>query len=551
MASPLLPQKTLQQQIFQSNFIPPFWSLKSLRFEMALLISSSMVVMSLMRNAMSMAMVAIVKNNVTSVDDQDEFTMDWTGDEQARIHTAFYVGALLAVFPSEAITQRIGAKNLLSLSMLINILGSFLTPLLAIFLRNYLFVAGIRLVMGVGNGFIIPCGSVVISKWFPINEKSTAMAIFTTGNQLGIAASMLLTAKFCEVDFFGGWPLAFFAFGVFGTGFLLIWHFRAADKPRNSQFITAVELEYIHGGKARRRRANTVIRPTPYLKILLNGCVNAICLCSFAQSFVLVALVTYLPKYYQIAMNMNLSKNGIWSAVPFASQMITKLVFGIAADRIKQRKVSVTIVTKASNAIASFGTAACILIVCLLPIEQTELIMFFMCSSMALFSAYVPGYNTSIVSVAPQFTAFISSYAQIYSQMASTLAPLVIGLLTKNGTVEEWNISFYMLVCVLVFTGLAFQIFGHGRTEPWGETPSNATSVNLSTCLSTNPEDGSRRLSLDRHNSILRSDSGNNEPRKKKISRVSYKDDDVVMLPSRMEDLENDVIYSIEEEHED
>ncbi|CDO41150.1 MFS domain-containing protein [Caenorhabditis elegans] len=67
-------------------------------------------------------------------------------------------------------------------------------------------------------------------------------------------------------------------------------------------------------------------------------------------------------------------------------------------------------------------------------------------------------------------------------------------------------------------------------------------------------EDGMCKLTLlEKHNhefrteSKISSGSGN---LKKKVSRVSYAGEEIV-IPGRIEDLENDVIYSIEEERED
>ncbi|CCD69300.1 Major facilitator superfamily (MFS) profile domain-containing protein [Caenorhabditis elegans] len=531
--------------------IPPLWTLQSIRFQTALLISAACVVFGLMRTCFGMAMVDIVRSGNGTF--HPDLHMEWSGDEQANIHTSFYIGAFIAVFPSEFLAKKLGPKNLLSFALLLNIFGSLLTPFSAIYLRSYFPVAAIRLIMGFGYGFVIPAGSVLISSWFPLSEKSTAMAIFTTGNQIGIAVSMFLTAKLCQLHFFEGWPLVFIVYGLIGAVFLVIWHVRLADKPRESKYITATELTYIKGGKQRRNRAETIVRATPYMKIILNGCVCAICACSFAQSFVLVALVTYLPKYNQIAFKMNLTHNGIWSSLPFFIQMITKLLFAIIADKVKQRKVNATAVTKVSNAIASFASAIFIVIAAYGPFDSAELVQLSIIVSMAAFSAYVPGYNTSIVTVAPQFTAFISSYAQLYAQIASTLAPIVIGRITSHGTIYEWKCAFYSLAGVLAVTGLIFQIFGHGRTEPWGETPSNATSARLSTSV-TMCEDGMCKLTLlEKHNhefrteSKISSGSGN---LKKKVSRVSYAGEEIV-IPGRIEDLENDVIYSIEEERED
>ncbi|KIH59306.1 hypothetical protein ANCDUO_10467 [Ancylostoma duodenale] len=51
---------------------------------------------------------------------------------------------------------------------------------------------------------------------------------------------------------------------------------------------------------------------------------------------------------------------------------------------------------------------------------------------MAFVSGYVPGYNTSVVSIAPSQTAAIASFSRIWAQIASSLAPYEIGALTKQ-----------------------------------------------------------------------------------------------------------------------
>ncbi|CAI5437737.1 unnamed protein product [Caenorhabditis angaria] len=543
MAAKLISNETLDKLRAVQSLSPSLWSFSSIRFQTALLISCATIVFGLMRTCFGMAMVDIVSMNNQS---DTSLHMNWTTDQQAQIHTSFYIGAFIAVFISEYLSKKMGPKNLLSFGLILNIIGSILTPFIAFSFRHYLLIVAIRSIMGFGYGFLIPAGSVLISKWFPIAEKSSAMAIFTTGNQIGISASMFLTAKICQLSYFEGWPMVFILYGIVGIIFLFIWQTRIADKPRLSKYITATELSYIKGGKQRRPRADTIIRPTPYKKILLNGCVFAICACSFAQSFVIVALVTYLPKYNKIAMGMSLTHNAIWSSIPFVIQMFTKLLFAIIADKIKQRKIDVTTVTKGANAIASFLSAIFIVIATSLPLDQTELIQISIIISMAMFSAYVPGYNTSIVTVAPQFTAFISSYAQMYAQTGSTLAPILIGTITSHDTIEEWKCAFYSLALVLVITGIIFQFLGHGRTEAWGETPSNSTSVRLSTCT-VNGEDGICRMTLlEKHNKDFRSENSGGST-KKKVSRVSYAGEEII-LPTRLEDLENDVIYSIEEE---
>lgn len=44
----------------------------------------------------------------------------------------------------------------------------------------------------------------------------------------------------------------------------------------------------------------------------------------------------------------------------------------------------------------------------------------------------MPGYNTSIVCVAPNFTAFVSAYSQFFGIIAGILAPIITGFLIEK-----------------------------------------------------------------------------------------------------------------------
>jgi MFS transporter, ACS family, solute carrier family 17 (sodium-dependent inorganic phosphate cotransporter), member 5 len=81
----------------------------------------------------------------------------------------------------------------------------------------------------------------------------------------------------------------------------------------------------------------------------------AIALSSFSQNFMTVGIVTYMPSYYQSVLRMNLTSNGVMSALPFIIQLLTKILFAAIADTLKARKLmSHTSVTKLFNLIGNF-----------------------------------------------------------------------------------------------------------------------------------------------------------------------------------------------------
>lgn len=128
----------------------------------------------------------------------------------------FYAGNFMSVFATHYFTLKFGAKSIITSGIIISVLTTWIFPFLMIYFNpSYIFMAILRFLTGLAQGFFIPCASFLISRWFGENEKSSAMALFTTGNQVGLAFSMFFTAELCKLDFLHGWPLAFISYGSF------------------------------------------------------------------------------------------------------------------------------------------------------------------------------------------------------------------------------------------------------------------------------------------------------------------------------------------------
>lgn len=99
--------------------------------------------------------------------------------------------------------------------------------------------------------------------------------------------------------------------GTLGIIFALFWLLIAEDRPYQSKQMNSLELQHITGSSDRqqsiRSAASVRLLPTPFRSICTSSAMAAICVCSFAQSFVTIALITYLPLYYQTAMQFNLT----------------------------------------------------------------------------------------------------------------------------------------------------------------------------------------------------------------------------------------------------
>ncbi|CAJ0932771.1 unnamed protein product, partial [Mesorhabditis belari] len=464
----------------------PLWKISSIRLRVALLILAALSIEGLMRSNLNMAMVCMLNSTLLAQEKRvinsssdidlcpvmeignrapmlDKGTFAWTSQERAILFAMFYVGGLVATLTTEPLTRRFGPKVVVMWGALVNVLGTFLTPPTAVHLGALpLFI--VRFVMGFGQGVLYPCMAVLVAHWFPAAEKSTAIAITTTGNQVSVVVALFLTAELCQLPWLDGWPFAFHLYGLVGAIFCGLWWWGVSDHPATNPYITAAEKSHIDEG----RKANPHTEKPRWGVLLKSPLIWSLAGCSFCHNFITVGTVTYLPLYYRTVLNMSLTSNGVFSALPFVGQFISKVAFAGFADEAKKRKwMSITTVTKLCNSLASFGIGICFLLLCFCGCEARGWAILGVFGAMAFVSGYVPGYNTSVVCVAPSQTAAIASFTRFWAQVGSAIAPYMIGALAKTGALSEWRLVFGTIVVFCLITGVLFQWVGSASIQSW------------------------------------------------------------------------------------
>ncbi|CAK5081762.1 unnamed protein product [Meloidogyne enterolobii] len=223
-------------------------------------------------------------------------------------------------------------------------------------------------------GILVPCVNVLIAHWFPLAEKSTAIAISTTGNQISVIIAMFLTAELCVLEFLGGWASAFYIYEL-----CLIQEIDGTFNELKEQKL--------------QRKVNP--KEVPWRKILSSLVVWSTGMSSFSQNFMNVGIVVYLPTYYQNVLGMDLTANGLMSALPFVVQLVTKIWFAAVSDWIKRKELMTsTAVTKLFNLIGSFGAGACFVLLSFCDCSTPYLAIGLAITAVGLSSGFIPGYNT-------------------------------------------------------------------------------------------------------------------------------------------------------------
>uniref|UniRef100_A0A914I662 Major facilitator superfamily (MFS) profile domain-containing protein n=1 Tax=Globodera rostochiensis TaxID=31243 RepID=A0A914I662_GLORO len=491
----------------------PLWSLASVRLSIAIALALSLAIEGLMRSNINMAMVCMVNktaialmaaetehdqadvgrsllvlppecahmteqyNNSTKLDGVKNFEggdLVISKQQQSLIFTSFYLGGLLIILPGSYLCDWLGPTRLVFYGALVNVVGTFVTPFVAQHLSAVALIA-VRFLMGCGQVKI----QLVILNYFFLNFGAfcTAIAIATTGNQISVILAMFLTAELCVLRWLGGWASAFYIYGLIGVAFCALWMLLVRDYPSQSERIQPNELRLIQTQGGRGEGSNKA-NPSeaPWRRILSSMVVWSTAFSSFSQNFMNVGIVVYLPTYYHNVLGMDLSSNGLMSALPFVVQLFTKILFAWIADWAKERRLmSSTAITKLFNLIASLGSGFCFILLSFCDCRSPYLAIALAVATIGISSGFIPGYNTSVVCIAPRYTSSIASFSRLLGQIASVVSPYGIGIIVANGTKAEWQLAFWGMAAILFSTGIVFQLFGSASIQEWAVVPPGAS----------------------------------------------------------------------------
>ena len=138
--------------------------------------------------------------------------------------------------PSGALGDRIGPRRVLTRIVLWWSVFTSLTGL-AIGYRSLLVT---RFLFGAGEAGALPNASVVVSRWFPVEERGRAFGIMLMAAQIGAAVAPLLVVP---IQIRYGWRASFYLFGILGTLWAAVWYAWFRDSPAEKSVVPQSELD--------------------------------------------------------------------------------------------------------------------------------------------------------------------------------------------------------------------------------------------------------------------------------------------------------------------
>jgi ACS family hexuronate transporter-like MFS transporter len=320
-------------------------AIKSLRWQIALLISAAIAISYLDRQTLPVAIDAI----------QREIPINNT--QFSHLQVAF----LLAY----AVMYAGGGK-------LIDVLGTrrgFLWIMLfwSLACASHGFAAGFgmlavsRFLLGVGEGGGFPAATKAVSEWFPSRERSTAMGIINAGTAVGAVIAPPALAAVIE-NF--GWRWVFFLCGAAGLLWSAWWlreYFAPAHHPRLSK-LERNQIEEVFATPPQEKTEMS------WLNLFAFPQVWGLVLGKFLSDAAWYFYLFWLPKYLYDERGFDTKQVGYYGWIPYAAAGIGSLLGGWFSSQLLRRGNSLNFSRKVALG-ASAAVMPFVIFITQVPIE--------------------------------------------------------------------------------------------------------------------------------------------------------------------------------------
>ncbi|RXZ00114.1 MFS transporter [Fictibacillus sp. S7] len=300
------------------------------------------------------------------------------------------------------------------------------------FTKGFAGLFGLRLATGAFEAPAFPTNNRIVTSWFPDKERASAVAMYTSGQFVGLA---FLTPVLATIQHYTGWRGLFIITGIIGIVWSLVWYAVYRD-PNKSRKVNKEELSYIEQGgglvnpKGKENQEKEKLKWSDLKETLSHRKLWGIYLGQFAVNSTLWFFLTWFPTYLVEYRGLDFIKSGFLASLPFLAAFVGVLISGFVSDYMAKRGVSMGIARKTP---IITGLLLSIAIIGANYVDNTTMIIFFM--TIAFFGNGLASITWSLVSqLAPKrLVGLTGGVFNFIGSLASIIVPVVIGYLAKGG----------------------------------------------------------------------------------------------------------------------
>jgi ACS family D-galactonate transporter-like MFS transporter len=415
------------------------------RYQVLLLIFVNVVINYMDRSNLAVAASAIGKE------------YEFSSVQMGLIFSAFSWTYLLFQIPGGILVKQVTPRLLYTVSLI----SWSLATVFQGFAKGFASLFGLRMLTGVFEAPAFPINNRVVSNWFPDQERASAIAVYTSGQFLGLGFLMPVLSW---IQLHTGWRGLFVVTGLIGVLWGLVWYIFYRD-PLQHKKVNSAELDHIEKGGGMLHEQSAVVegRSGKFTWADLREVVShrklwGIYLGQFAVNGALWFFLTWFPKYLVDYRGLDFIKSGYWASVPYLAAFLGVLSSGFLSDYLIRKGVSPA---KARKRPIILGLLLSVFIIGANYVASPGWIIFFM--SLSFFGIGFASITWVFVStLAPKHLIDVTGGVfNFIGQLSGIIVPVVIGLLASGGNFAPALV----FVGVLGLLGACSYLFLVGKVE--------------------------------------------------------------------------------------
>ncbi|CAH0390420.1 unnamed protein product [Bemisia tabaci] len=439
----------------------------------ALLLFSCFFVSFYMRASLSMAIVVMTSKNNTNGGYE---VYNWTEPEKGTVLSSFYVGYFLMLPFAGQLGLRYSSKLLLGLSLFEGSILCLITPFV-IPIGGWKALCGLRILLGLNQGFLTPICYTLAAKWSPPNERNRFVGFSVNGATLGLCLAMPMAGYLAGSSF--GWPSVFYSAGLLGFLWNLFWHFYGADSPASHPKISKKERDFIINSLGDDVDDSKNLE-TPWKAIFTSLPVWALICAHLGNGWAFGILTTQLPSFISAALGFNIQENGLLSALPFLSMWVLTFPLCWMGDVLISKEIlTKTVSRKLWTAIALSGGPLIFIIMTCVGNNPT-IVMALMVTAATCFIFIFIGFNINHLDLTPNFAGVLMGICNGFEMITTTISPTTVGFMVSDpSSIELWRRVFVVTAVIGMTSSLIYAVFGSGKIQPWNEPSKSKNKIPL------------------------------------------------------------------------
>ncbi|KAG5877746.1 hypothetical protein JTB14_000540 [Gonioctena quinquepunctata] len=406
--------------------------------------------------------------NYTAVD-TEEGKFNWPIWMETGILYAFYIGYIFSQVPGAWLADKFGAKHVMGICMLSSTIINLFYPL-AIQKGGYYGAIVLRIFLGVAQGPMLPIISTFIQCWVPPNERAVLGGIAFGGSNMGAVTGNLFTGLIIKNT--GSWAMSFYVWGVFALIWYIFYMLMVFSKPSTHPFISEEERNFLESAIERGDSFEV-----PWLKICRSLPVWALLVGQYAHNYIFFTILTDLPKYFKDILNMDVDKNAASTALPFLALWISNIIFSIISSFLTNRNILSIILARRLWTSVSLILPSCLLVLAVYVGCNRVVAIALVTLAFFLVGPFFAGAKININDLTIHYAGTISAMVNGITATSGILAPFIVGILTRQKTLEEWYIVFLIMLIISMLFSLIYCLIAKVDRQHW-DFPKNTQQTN-------------------------------------------------------------------------